>query len=245
MSKLLAVVLLLGAVVPIAASADEIGPISIAERMCDYCGDYSDAATSSGVVNSPTCLLRAMRRSPVIVRTLRPRPDPLSGSISSKSSASSALVVATASAVATCHRRDSLVLSLAREVCVKAVLRLAAVWLVAGTALSAHAAEPNLTTGQWSIVEMGGKPLRTPATINFTRARWLGLNTSCGPLWGWYTRSGAALRIHIAGRGRFQAQSGSPCQGVDYHLLLGRIQSSAKRSIGSPCSARMESQSRD
>ena len=51
MSKLLAVVLLLGAVVPIAASADEIGPISIAERMCDYCGDYSDAATSSGVVH--------------------------------------------------------------------------------------------------------------------------------------------------------------------------------------------------
>lgn len=50
--KLLAVVLLLGSVAPIAASADEIGPISTAERMCDYCGDYSDAATSSGVVHS-------------------------------------------------------------------------------------------------------------------------------------------------------------------------------------------------
>jgi hypothetical protein len=138
--------------------------------------------------------------------------------------------VATASAVATCHRRDSLALSLAREVGVKAILRLAAVWLVAGTALSAHAAEPNLTTGQWSIVEMGGKPLRPPATINFTRARWLGLNTSCGPLWGWYRRSGTALRIHIAGRGRFQAQSGSPCRGIDYHLLLERVRSFSQES---------------
>jgi hypothetical protein len=50
--KLLAVVLLLGAAAPIAASADEVGPVSTAELMCDYCGDYSDAATSSSVVHS-------------------------------------------------------------------------------------------------------------------------------------------------------------------------------------------------
>ena len=50
--RLLAVVLLLGAMAPVAASADETGPISAAERMCDYCGDYTDAATASGVVRS-------------------------------------------------------------------------------------------------------------------------------------------------------------------------------------------------
>jgi hypothetical protein len=89
----------------------------------------------------------------------------------------------------------------------------------------ASAAEPSLTTGQWSIVEMGGKRLRTPATINFTRVRSLGLNTSCGPMWGWYRWSGSTLRIHIPGKGRYEAGSGSPCQGIDYRVLLGRVRS--------------------
>lgn len=72
---------------------------------------------------------------------------------------------------------------------------------------------------------MGGKRVRAPATINFTRIRWLGLNTACGPLWGWYRRSGTMLRIHITGSGRFQAGSGSPCNGVDYRIQLGRVRS--------------------
>jgi hypothetical protein len=85
------------------------------------------------------------------------------------------------------------------------------------------AAQPDLTTGHWSIVEIGGKRLRSLPTINFTRVRWLGLNTSCGPLWGWYRRWGANLRIHLPGGSRYQTGSGSPCQGIDFRLLLGRV----------------------
>lgn len=100
----------------------------------------------------------------------------------------------------------------------------ASMTLAASTAATI-AAEPDLATGKWSIVEIGGKRLRIPATINFTRIRWLGLNTSCGPLWGWYRLSGATLRIHLPGEGRYQTRSGSPCQGVDYRVLLGRVRS--------------------
>lgn len=106
-----------------------------------------------------------------------------------------------------------------------------ALFLVAAMAApAAYAAQPDLTTGQWSIVEMGGRRLRTPATINFTRVRWLGLNTSCGPLWGWYRSSGTSLRIHISGRARSEVSSGSPCQGIDYRLLLGRVRSFSQES---------------
>lgn len=94
--------------------------------------------------------------------------------------------------------------------------------MLAGTPL---AAEPSLVAGQWSIVEMGGKRMRAPATINFTRVRWLGLNTPCGPLWGWYRRSDTTLRIHVTGTTRFQYSSGSPCHGIDYRVQLGRVRS--------------------
>jgi hypothetical protein len=88
-----------------------------------------------------------------------------------------------------------------------------------------QAAEPGLTTGPWSIVEMGGKPIRPAATINFRRIRWLGVKTPCGTLWGWYRQSASALNIHIAGRGRWGIDYGSPCRGIDYQLLLGRVRS--------------------
>ena len=71
----------------------------------------------------------------------------------------------------------------------------------------------------------GGQAPPAPATIDFTRVRWLGANTACGPLSGWYRHSGTSLRIHITGSGRFQATRGSPCQGIDYQLLLGRVRS--------------------
>ena len=91
------------------------------------------------------------------------------------------------------------------------------------------AADPSLTAGltagRWDIVEMSGKRVQPPATLNFTRVRWLGLNTACGPSWGWYRLSGATLRIHITGNGRFQAGSAPQCRGVDYQLLLGRVRS--------------------
>jgi hypothetical protein len=97
---------------------------------------------------------------------------------------------------------------------------LAALLAVAAAPL---AAQPDLTTGEWNILEIGGKRPRSPATINFTRARWLGLNTNCGAAWGWYRRSGEDLRIHVTGRGRHQGPTASPCQGIDYRLLLGRV----------------------
>lgn len=106
----------------------------------------------------------------------------------------------------------------------------AALLVLAATASDAQAAEPDLTAAQWSIAEIGGKRLRSPATINFTRVRWLGLNTSCGAVWGWYRRSGADLRIHITGQGRYQGLSASPCQGIDYRLLLGRVRSFSQES---------------
>ena len=58
--------------------------------------------------------------------------------------------------------------------------------VVAQLALAAHAAEPSLTAGQWSIVEMDGKPIQGPATMDFTRLRWLSVQTPCGPVSGWY-----------------------------------------------------------
>jgi hypothetical protein len=88
---------------------------------------------------------------------------------------------------------------------------------------AAVAAEPSLIANPWSIVEMEGKRLRTPATITFTRIRWLGMNTACGPLSGWYRQSGAKLRIHIIGDTLYSASYGSPCHGIDYQLLLGRV----------------------
>jgi hypothetical protein len=112
-----------------------------------------------------------------------------------------------------------------REARVRSTSAIAALLLAGIAAPTAYAAQPYLTTGQWTIVEMGGKRARTPATINFTRVRWLGLETSCGPLWGWYRWSGTSLRIHISGRGRLDVSSGSPCQGIDYRLLLGRVRS--------------------
>jgi len=72
---------------------------------------------------------------------------------------------------------------------------------------------------------MEGKPIGSTATINFTRVRWLSAKTPCGALWGWYRQSGSALSIHIAGRGRWQTSYGSPCRGIDYQLLLGRVRS--------------------
>ena len=50
----------------------------------------------------------------------------------------------------------------------------------------AQAAEPSLTSGQWSIVEMDGKPIQGAATMDFTRLRWLSVQTPCGPVSGWY-----------------------------------------------------------
>jgi hypothetical protein len=97
---------------------------------------------------------------------------------------------------------------------------------------AASAAEPDLATGKWRMVEIGGQHPRAPATVNFTRVRWLGINTSCGPLWGWYRRSGTTLRIHIPGKGRHEGSSGSPCQGVDYRLLLGRVRSFRQETDG-------------
>ena len=103
-------------------------------------------------------------------------------------------------------------------------VRLAAA-LLAAVAMTpaALAADPSLTAGEWSIIEMEGKPVPTPATINFTRVRWLGVQTSCGPLSGWYRRSGGTLSIHIAGRARHEIGYRSSCQGIDYQLLLGRV----------------------
>ena len=105
--------------------------------------------------------------------------------------------------------------------------RPAVVTLLATIAASAvaHAAEPSLTAGGWSVVEMAGKRLRTPATIDFTRVRWLDIKTACGPLWGWYRQSGASLKIHIPGQTRYVVGSGSPCRGIDFRLLLGRVRS--------------------
>lgn len=99
--------------------------------------------------------------------------------------------------------------------------------LVAAAAFvaAAHAAEPSLTAHQWSILEMDGKRVRAPATVSFTRVRWLGVGTPCGSLWGWYRQSGTALKMHIAGRTRYQLGYGSPCRGIDYQLLLGRVRS--------------------
>jgi hypothetical protein len=93
----------------------------------------------------------------------------------------------------------------------------------AGTG-AVHASEPNLTTGSWSLVELNGRPIRGEATVNFTRIGWIGVKTPCGPLWGWYRQSTAALSIQIAGGGRWQG-TGSPCHGLDYRLLLGRVRS--------------------
>jgi hypothetical protein len=90
---------------------------------------------------------------------------------------------------------------------------------------AAQAPERGLTRGSWSMVEIGGKPVRPPATAGFTRVGWLSVRTPCGPLWGWYRQSDSALNIRIAGRGRWQAGSGSPCRGIDYQLQLGRVRS--------------------
>ena len=106
------------------------------------------------------------------------------------------------------------------------MMRLAAVALVlAGAAPAASAAEPGLAAGQWTILELGGKRIRGTATMNFTRLRWLGINTPCGSLWGWYRQSGSALSIHVAGDTRFTMDNGSPCHGLDYRSLLGRVRS--------------------
>jgi hypothetical protein len=106
------------------------------------------------------------------------------------------------------------------------VLPIAAALLAAVAATStAFAAEPNLTANLWSIVEMEGKRVPAPATINFTRVRWLGVQTPCGALSGWYRRSGTTLSIHIAGRARHEIGYRSSCQGIDYQLLLGRVRS--------------------
>ena len=99
----------------------------------------------------------------------------------------------------------------------------AALMAAIAVASTAFAAEPSLTASHWSIVEMDGKRVRTPATINFTRIRWLGMNTVCGPLSGWYRQSGVKLRIHIIGDTLYSASYGSPCQGIDDQLPLGRV----------------------
>jgi hypothetical protein len=57
---------------------------------------------------------------------------------------------------------------------------------LAALAPAASATEPNLTSGQWSIVEMDGKAIQGPATMDFTRLRWLSVQTPCGPVSGWY-----------------------------------------------------------
>ena len=95
--------------------------------------------------------------------------------------------------------------------------------LALAVATAAVAAEPDLTANRWSIVEMDGKRVGKPATITFTRIRWLGMNTACGPLSGWYRRSGTTLRIHIIGDALYSGSYGSPCDGIDYQLLLGRV----------------------
>jgi hypothetical protein len=96
---------------------------------------------------------------------------------------------------------------------------------ILGTTTATHAADPADIAGQWRIVEIAGRQLRKPGTINFTRIRWLGVNTACGAMWGWYRRAGPALRIHVTGTGRLQGSSGSPCGGIDYRLQLGRVRS--------------------
>jgi len=96
---------------------------------------------------------------------------------------------------------------------------------LAALAPAAHSAEPSLTAGQWSIVEMDGKPIQGPATMDFTRLRWLSVQTPCGPVSGWYRHSGAVLTIHITGRARHELGYSSPCRGIDYQLLLGRARS--------------------
>jgi heat shock protein HslJ len=90
---------------------------------------------------------------------------------------------------------------------------------------AALAAEPSLTSGQWTIVEMDGKPIQGTATMDFTRLRWLSVQTPCGPVSGWYRHSGAVLTIHITGKARHELGYGSPCHGIDYQLLLGRVRS--------------------
>ena len=67
--------------------------------------------------------------------------------------------------------------------------------------------------------------MQATATTNFTRLRWLGVQTPCGPLSGWYRHSGVSLRIHIIGRARYGIAHGSPCRGIDYQVLLGRVRS--------------------
>jgi hypothetical protein len=102
---------------------------------------------------------------------------------------------------------------------------LAVVALGAAGIVAVHAAEPGLTTSYWSLVELNGRPIRGEAIVNFTRVGWMGVNTPCGPLWGWYRQSGMDLSIQIAGGGRWQMDPGSPCHGVDYRLLLARVRS--------------------
>jgi len=103
------------------------------------------------------------------------------------------------------------------------VIRVAAVVLaIAGAAPAPSLAEPALSASQWSIVELGGKRVRGIATLNFTRLRWLGLETPCGAFWGWYRQSGPALKIHVT---RQRYAPGPLCQGIDYQLLLGRVRS--------------------
>jgi hypothetical protein len=72
---------------------------------------------------------------------------------------------------------------------------------------------------------MDGKLVQGPVTMNFTRLRWLGVQTPCGPVSGWYRHAGAVLTIHIVGRARHEIGNGSPCRGIDYQLLLGRVRS--------------------
>ena len=91
--------------------------------------------------------------------------------------------------------------------------------------LVAHAADPSLTSVQWTVVEMDGKPIQGAATMDFTRLRWLSVQTPCGPVSGWYRRSGTVLTIYITGRARHELGYGSPCHGIDYQLLLGRVRS--------------------
>lgn len=85
--------------------------------------------------------------------------------------------------------------------------------------------QTRLSANYWRIVELNGTPVRGEATMSFTRIGWLGVTTPCGPLWGWYWQSDRTLSIHIAGRGRYEMRSGSPCQRLDYRRLLGRVSS--------------------
>ena len=82
--------------------------------------------------------------------------------------------------------------------------------------LVAHAADPSLTSVQWTVVEMDGKPIQGAATMDFTRLRWLSVQTPCEPVSGWYRRSGTVLTIYITGRARHELGYGSPCHGIDY-----------------------------